>query len=595
MKRIAYMASLLFILAGCTKENAGKYSIEAPVSVSILFQTKAGGTAPVVNSVRVVAFDSEGKCSANVYTTSGFSTESVTGGLKITLDDVITLAASNSNKFDVYAILNEGENSLVGTDVTLKSLLDAIAVGGQKQLDFNNYLATPVKYTPAAASGTEPAFLMSVSKTVNVTPGSSITPFAVDFSTSASDNFRRNMAQVTITGITSASTTSMPKVIVRKVELVNVPSAAAWGSSEGNTAPGTTTIQVGAPNTDNYYDRTFDSDPVLTQDWTVNATKTSTSVDSRKYYATSNDGKSWSWTEPTPPAIHNKKQEDAENQASGIFAKTTNDAYAPLITALEGLDDSDFSTPVYAATSIVSHGMAGESEITSTGSWNITLGDSFYVPENVSTGTSNATCIHVRLSLMEPSLNLDGVQVSDLPVPTSLTSTSSTGYFMSAYESLLGETVLYSLASNKINVPKEYKNGVLKYEEKNTLQYLFPHHGHYESRTYSEGGDNYNFCYAAWVTDFIRQTSGTAVVEASSSLTGATIEWEMGTDFWDFYIPVNNKSFGGDYSVRRNTKYTVNLHVDDTTFGKLTKSSPAGPGLGISASVTAEKSNDYED
>ena len=69
----------------------------------------------------------------------------------------------------------------------------------------------------------------------------------------------------------------------------------------------------------------------------------------------------------------------------------------------------------------------------------------------------------------------------------------------------------------------------------------------------------------------------------------------MGTDFWDFYIPVNNKSFGGDYSVRRNTKYTVNLHVDDTTFDKLTKSSAAGQCLGISASVTAEKLNDYED
>ena len=63
---------------------------------------------------------------------------------------------------------------------------------------------------------------------------------------------------------------------------------------------------------------------------------------------------------------------------------------------------------------------------------------------------------------------------------------------------------------------------------------------------------------------------------------------------YDFIIPVNN-GIDGDYSVRRNTRYTVTLYVNGTTYDSLETKSGASVPFTVTAKVKTERVSDDEE
>lgn len=264
--------------------------------------------------------------------------------------------------------------------------------------------------------------------------------------------------------------------------------------------------------------------------------------------------------------------------------------------------------------------------------WTVNLGDSYYVPENISAtyDQNTTTCIKVTLAVAAPNIVLSTTaDVTKLPVPenvqevvgtTSYTYWFDNYYYASAADYANGVLTKQSDSFNlartangepKIKVTNFKDDGTFKEVANKDFSVieLFKQNGRVvdadDETVPADSTSNNRFVDYIPGENFWRTGTGlTGTVTVDAEQEGATFSWNIPaadntatTDFDEvkvFYIPVNNKQFNSDYSVRRNTKYTVKLTVGDNTYDGFTKAS--GPediangvaGLSITADVTAE-------
>lgn len=593
MKKILYSICLTsLVLASCVKDDVISQDSAAgvPVNVSISFQTKAAATpAPVVNSVRIIAFDANGVCAINKLYTTGLTPVDVADVWTVNITEELELTASTSKNYDLYAVINEDGNILSGTENTLTDLIeDNITEGSRTMNLFLSYFNSPVEYTETAATGTEPAFLMGAVASYTMSEGDSKTPANVQFSV-----IKRSLAQVTVNSITSQpasgdySSTEIPKVFVLGVSLENVPSSAAWGTNSGSLKASPTSIAVGSANSDGYYDRTWTG--TVSQTVTVYTIKRE-ATDARYWRTHKDSNTGWAFGEPAY-VYYDNNDVNAYNAAKGGLQKIA-DTYKDQIKTLNETDlpavfssTSNISGISYEVASLASQGASSPSD----GYWNVSLGQSFYIPENIASETGNETFIKVILAISNPQLVLSSMTAGDYPVPTSINEEDSEltwAYCINDYN--------IADASSKIT----YKGTANK---EKWIKQAFIDNGHIlaSDASCTQGaevtGNNGSKYYLAYVDGFSRRATGTADVVVDNTTPGIGLDWNVptsGDNVYEFRIPVNNKAFDGDYSVRRNTKYSVTLHVtNETTFTK----AGSGAGLGIAATVTTEKMNENED
>lgn len=641
---------IILLAAACAKEpdTVGPETHKVPLNITI--ETKAGGSGEDgdgldVNSVRVAVFKKLGGAASsdlvvlNEFYPFGFDVDDTNRADKdtVTVRPVLELDL-NCDNYYVYVVLNEEGYTLKGGAVLSSSLGN---LGNRDEMD--DLLATPAIY-PGAGVKEAPFCLMSASKVVSFGTDKD-RPVDVKFNAADNKAVRRNMAQITVGSIKSdisdpsADRTfevELPKIFVLSVDLVNVPSDMTWSDAEGGITGGTRTIPIGTKNAQGYYDRVWHGSVYRDVDVTV----TKREETDAKYYRSqwgwnftqhqeqnnNIDKNGWSFIASSAAVFKDSnitKNDDlkkvyasAKNHRKAIDNNyAANNSVGKLISDLNTLynsGDHDFEENL--KTIITATGYASgtpSSAYCSNETWSVSLDDSYYVPENISSSAGSATCIKVRLAVASPSIGLTGVAASALPAPGDIAGTGTSSYYLdNTYYEKDGSFNIQSFdlattLSGKIYTTN-YNNG--KYEKPTetnaNMPNLFEKFGHIvnaddEMIEYTTNEDKTNN-YKVYIDGFYRLTQGlTGTTTVNQDQPGATFSWGIptsGTNVKEFYIPVNN-NLDGTYDIKRNTRYTVNLTVTKNTYDAATKASGSGDdfGFGISAEVTTERLTENED
>lgn len=527
------MAAVL-LLAACAKELPFSSSEgEKPrINVTLSFPTKSSSSIPVVNSVRILAFDGNAVCALNELKTSGISPVDVSDGYTIALGE-FELESSTSANYDLYAILNEDGFILEGTESTVTSLLGGLSEGDRNMNLFLSYFNTPAHYSVLNASDGEPVYLMSGVTGYTMQKGDSQTPRPVSF-----DLVRRPYAQVTVEGITTdgVSSDNLARVIIQNVSLVNIPSGFAWGNKQGECTTSPLTINFPGKNSYGYYTSTNS----MSMDAEYTNIRKERSIEGKMYCIAD---KVFDFVEQSSAKIFDKNAGEA-------WKKIDNNGYTTFLSTLQAKFDEVPFTLSYT------------SDVTLTPSaWNIDFNRSYYIPENISSETEDATCICVRAAIADPGLSES--QIDDRASWSSDNITLGSNIFPLSWPAGDAQKVLQA-----IPVSTEVYN-------------------------YKDNKGNDKTGYLAYFEGFNEERAAPSI--SISGATGDNICMNPTSHIFEFLIPINNHVFDGDYSVRRNTKYTVMLHVAQSTFETLLTKAGAKSGISISATVTSEKAEDYED
>ncbi len=531
-------------IASCAKEPAVREPAPqgegTPIEVKMSFRTKAGSAAPTVNSIRLTAFDGNSCCVFNEkLSSSDFTVNEVTDGYEIEFNDgYFTLG--DSDRFEVYAILNEDGFMLYGTGSALSDLLDENIEVGKRCIGlYQSYFNSPATYTAIAVSGTEPVFLMGAVASVTVEEGASKEPQTATFTP-----LQRSLAQVTVGGISCDDTDEAMCVVILGASLENIPSAMAWSTGRGVIGESPYSITLADKGSDSFMARDTDGQ--------IAATVEKTSSTTELCYATSSGN--------GPNAVRGWTFDHTRAYAGNInddIKKAKPDASA-LASELEAIfaDQSKNHTESYTYTSF------SESTSPVNTEWEIPLNASYYIPESVASETSDAVCIHVRAAIAgaTPYSATDAGALAN-----AIGEMSSPVYYF------YNQTLSYW--GNNNNGWKDYVSQLACNAHGGTVN-----HG-------VVGGETYKFS---------KVESGTASF-TTCYVNDSKVVLTEPEHIYDFYIPVNNKAFDSDYSVRRNTKYTVNLSVTSDTYDALSTKACADAPFSIVATVESEKMNEYED
>ncbi len=539
MKRI--ISYIIFatavVLASCTKEQ----DITDPgtaegisLDVKLSFSTKAVSDAPIVNSVRILAFDANQQCLLNTRTTD-FTLNEVSDGYEITFDDIFALTAATSSSVDVFAVLNEDGYALENTESSLSSLLAALTVGNKELAKFNSYWKSRVTYTATPDTGTEPVFLMGASAGYDISEGDSqLASVSIDFGT-----IGRTMAQVTVDKISSDGSTAAACVIIQNVALVNVPAGIAWSTNPGSRGFSPVTIDFEGEGEDGWYVPTACTSTFRGTYSSISRTK---STSDRFYFVKYNNDDNKATMDFVKIGgaktynDNNNAKKAAENAKDGWST-----AYSNLASHFASINPDTFTyTP---------------SENFTAGTWTVSLGNSYYVPENITSTTDDCTCIRVRAAIAEPGLTKE--QIAE-----------KASWYSAVYKTN-GSTISSTYNANNLK-------GYTKTESITVT--VTNDRGKTEEKTY-----------------YVAYFDGLTMSQTASTLYVNELCWSPTEHIYDFLIPVNNKAFDNDYSVRRNTKYTVSLTVAESTATTLATKAAGAPAFGITANVTTETMNDYED
>ncbi len=541
-KNIIYTLAALVLATACSEglkpeeqHSAGRI----PLSASLRFDTKASGITPVVNSVRIVAFDGNGQCVLNQLYTSGWTASTGSNDeYVINFDDDITMSTSTSMNYDIFAVLNEEGYTLAGSTSSLSSLFGGITVGSQSMIVFNSYFSGKAAYSATLSSGSEPAFLMGAFKAISIPKGSSSSAYNVQF-----DVMRRSLAQVTVTGISSTNATiDEASIQIQEISLVNIPSSFVWGDNDGSLGKNPLSIALAAPGSDGFIARTSGALSCSVTYSDLAQTKTTDA----KLYSTAakvmefcDESAAYKWyNNKADQNTAAKARENASKDFDNVSIVKT-----PLTNHFSNINGtlSYTETPNYGTPS----------------AWTIDLGSSYYIPENISASDSTATCIKVRATIATPGLSEDAI--------ISRASWGSETFFA---------------GSNAVNLSSKenLKNFIKNYASTKEVSF-----------EYTDKGKTVT------TTAYLVYLDNLSCSVTASNIT-ATNEWRPTSHVYDFLIPINNKAFDDDYSVRRGTKYTVTLHVNQGTYDNLaTKACAEAVPFGISATVETEKLNGYED
>lgn len=634
--------------------NEEVHQIPLNISIAFDAQTRAGGSetiAPVVNSVRVLGFDANDAdklCVLNEFFPFGYTVMKTTSSYLVQMSTPITIN-SQSTKYDLYVILNEESYQLTSQsgDATIKDILTDFTEGDSKESDFTaiyNTLAVNDKTDTTGHPVGEPAFLMCASSLdYEITEAEQKLPEPQEVQFIVEGG--RTMAQIIINKITSEpngedkNDASVSKIFVVGVSLENVPSTIDWNdpSTDATGATPMSSIPVGAAVTDTngtYYKRIWPG--YLTTQLVVNATRT---LDCSEYlYRTALDGaKAWDFTDlyevtydkngkiTSPHPIDYpyydmekcwKKQKDydegkqadqninansrAANAYSNVdinfFTGNANDDVRKMLDNKIFTEDADHfftSFVINSITTDLSSPISGNALSCTDDYWTVNLGQKYYVPENIVTSSAAATCIKVRLAVADPSLTLpSGADaIKDYPVPGQFISTSDNTYTNGNLK--LGGLLMTGVTNGTLNDAKNsVKNHtyIVRYDDHDIIANPEDDDGKY----LQDMKDN-DPKFHVYIDGFKREHTAQANITVNQNQKGSTFSWNIPYDpndpttYKEFIIPVNN-NLDGSYSVKRNTRYSVTLHVNNETMTRA-----GGDGISITATVETEKINDYED
>ena len=333
------------------------------------------------------------------------------------------------------------------------------------------------------------------------------------------------------------------------------------------------------------------------------------------------------------------KDQDKENVLGGWTGKFNNDTKNLLNTALPYIfnalqDDNDEMSENITYTSYEVTGIQEENKdgkiktaigpaTLSDDYWTVRLGDKFFVPENISTtkptlaSPGTTTFLRVRLAIAQPvfsfSLNKtdkannrvctedcdteaevskntykDGyhyIDPSSLPSPKSLPNESSLTYSYYAGDSDSG--TLKSINEIDANWIKANSSVVWADDESHMLNIPAADK---DKKKFSDDHGQFH----AYIDGFSRRTASvqTGGLVVNETLRGAYFNWNVNTatHVYEFVIPINNNiDNNGDYSVRRNTRYTVTLYVNQSTYNDLVTRSDAKAPFTVKAVVKTER------
>lgn len=632
------LALAVLVLGACTKDKGFETEGNPSMNVSIAFQTKAGGSVdeakPTVNSIRILVFDADpaspegtnGKCVFNEYYPFGFTVTKKTGYYQAALTSRIELS-SKSKIFNVYAVINEdgyqltgpvllatADASFSGTGTDLKALLSEVEAGVLEST-FKSICGQPVSY--AAAVQTEPAFLMyAYSENVEFEDSGLNSPDPVQLQLIDPDK-GRPMAQIFIDKITTddnpqgagSFSNDLAKVFVLDVSLENVPNSFQWDAADnvlsGSDKLASIPICQDKKVTDDgtsYYQRVWNGQ--VTTEVTVNATVKQETHE--RLYRTKDDGGIQRWNFPdllggdgafrftlynsgnsNKQAILQPNYIDYSFLTGNDFLKVDNNPNncGKLIKVFNADEKLENTFTVTGPTS--TQGVKSGSALSySDDKWTVNLGDTYYVPENIQTSTTNATFLKVTLAVSAPTLDLSSVQDADYPQP----------YDFSASSYVYG---LGNVEDFKTHFSEQGKTKAQKEAMTAEVKQLFQANSHivwYDDLEHEVTGADGHNSYAVYVSGFYRSGSGSGNSIVSHNQKGAEFKWNVPStgNVHTFTIPINNNQ-DGSYSVHRNTRYKITLHVTDSVYGTglLTKSG-SDSGIGISAEVVTEKIDDDE-
>lgn len=270
-----------------------------------------------------------------------------------------------------------------------------------------------------------------------------------------------------------------------------------------------------------------------------------------------------------------------------------------LVNSMSGQFTDDLVTNTqFVNNRIVTTGAA--SDVTASSDyWTVKIDEGYYVPENIAASATAATKIRVRVAVAHPTLSATSIELADLPdTPSAFMSEPTSGFTYT----LDG----YDLTANKINYLKA--DGTYEKDKDKWVPQVFLDNAHvvyFDDLEYEvvkpEGANNDWYDdhngFKTYVDGFGSIVSGNGYVQITDKTNNAGFSWGLPEDltdaanYVDLTIPV-----GDDFCVRRNTRYIITLHMDNSSWsnnGLNTKSS-ADSGFGITATVKTEKISEDE-
>ncbi len=609
--------------------------------------------APVINSVRVLGFDAnetDKPCVLNEFFPFGYTVMKTTSAYLVQMSTPIIIN-SQSTKYDFYVILNEESYQLTSQsgDATIKDILTDFTEGDTKESDFTTVYNTLANNDKTDVTGNpvgEPAFLMCASSlNYEITEAEQKLPEPQDVQFIVPGG--RTMAQIIINKITSEpngedkNDASVSKIFVVGVSLENVPTTIDWNapSTDATGAAPMSSIPVGAAVRDSngvYYKRVWPG--FLTTQLDVNATRT---LDCSEYlYRTGKDGKTnendafdkdatrWTFSDieeydnkgkmitPQPANYPYYDLEEcfdketkngreykaideqflAVNAYSYVDAKFfngngDNDVRKRLDSQIFTEDADHFFTSfaINSITTDISSPISGTALSCTDDYWTVNLGQKYYVPENIVTSSAAATCIKVRLAVADPSLTLPtgADAIKDYPVPGQFISDSDNTYTSGGL--YLGGLLMTGVTNGTLvaakDTVKKYSHIVMYNDHEITADPSDDDIKREEKLDAKFDDPKFH----VYVDGFKRVHTAQAKITVNHNQKGSTFNWNIPTTYKEFIIPVNN-NLDGSFSVKRNTRYTVTLHVNNETMTRA-----GGDDISITATVETEKINDYED
>lgn len=600
------------------------------------------------------ANDADKPCVLNEFFPFGYTVMKTTSSYLVQMSTPITINSQSTKYDLYVILNEESyQLTSQSGDATIKDILTDFTEGDSKESDFTaiyNTLANNDKTDVTGNPVGEPAFLMCASSLdYEITEAEQKLPEPQEVQFIVEGG--RTMAQIIINKITSEpngedkNDASVSKIFVVGVSLENVPSTIDWNapSTDATGATPMSSIPVGAAVTDDngtYYKRIWPG--FLTTQLEVNATRT---LDCSEYlYRTGLDGAgNWKFSDileydnkghlTTPQPVdypyydmnylwdsakdknkndltkykiigdgdQKKRAINAPTYVDKDFFKKDDDAHVRGILDrkifTEDADHFFTSFVINSITTDLSSPISGTALSCTDDYWTVNLGQKYYVPENIVTSSAAATCIKVRLAVADPSLTLPtGTDaIKDYPVPGQFKLTADNTYTNG--DLYLGGLLMTSVPDA---LPKAVKDTVAAH-----THYVWANDHDREAHTGDEtsinsdkdikGNENLDPMFHVYVDGFKRVHTAQANITVNQNQKGSTFSWNIPYDpndpttYKEFIIPVNN-NLDGSYSVKRNTRYSVTLHVNNETMTRA-----GGDGISITATVETEKINDYED
>lgn len=546
----ALLLAACLLFSSCIYDRYEEEELSVPVLMSI--QTKSGSADDELKleTVRLLIFDESGVCTYN-----GFYSRNKLDrhGLYVFLNDELRL---KGGEYEIYAVLNEnGDYSTLEDGSSLSSMISSSSVTEEQ-------VRKLLKWSGTTPRDEEPLFVMMARKKQTITVSTLNTiRFDIDGTTA-----KRPMAQVVIGSISSSSgdIASNSKIFVKDMRLVNIPQSYCLDGSNSGSSLLTDSEMLslsGLP---------LDANGFFSRNWSGEASATfcnweiqDMEEDYRLYFTKDDkrlNANNWK--------MQYAKESFSQSVADNIYntypsADTKNEfpqkTLERILTSLSDIDRDNASKDGNYGSSHYRIDQTSQISL-SEDAWSVEIGKSYYIPEHISADRDKCTALEITLCLAEPVLDISACLWGEMP--------STWSYYSS--ETYLG--------LDKDNIAPELAS-------MNSGAYVAQF-----VRT-EDAGDGNRYVF---IGDFSRRKSleqNFSASETASLPEGAILSWNPVKEI-TVRIPVNDRNYDSDYSVRRNTRYNVTLKVTDSTYNLFNDTKA---GMSGSVSMVSETSIDrYE-